>query len=266
MLFSKEEIAAYINENFEPVWVSVRPVPIIKVDFGNGNVLTRTLHGNIATYACDSYGKVLDVLPGIYTPEQYQTGLGQLSLLWQYVRRADGTTVAAKLEDYHRRQATRLSQGKSPVQLAEAMTDMSKARIEGGSKRIIMITNDLPFGSLRARTDIANASRAATVEAMDSASARAGGKAFESSSSAGGKAVTVDQLVNALRKDTALNESDRRLLIHQKLLADGQVRPEIIVKWLYREVLHADLDDPYLGLGPVLFAAYPFKDEDKGVR
>ena len=36
-----------------------------------------------------------------------------------------------------------------------------------------------------------------------------------------------------------------------------------LTKWLYKEVLHADLDDPYLGLGNVLFANYPFTKEDR---
>ena len=40
------------------------------------------------------------------------------------------------------------------------------------------------------------------------------------------------------------------------------VAPGGITKWLYREVLHADLDDPYLGLGDLLFANYPFAAED----
>jgi hypothetical protein len=31
---------------------------------------------------------------------------------------------------------------------------------------------------------------------------------------------------------------------------------------MYKEVLNADLDDPYLGLGRVLFANYPFAKED----
>jgi hypothetical protein len=37
-----------------------------------------------------------------------------------------------------------------------------------------------------------------------------------------------------------------------------------VTKKLYKEVLHADLDDPYLGLGPTLFAGYPFAGEDLG--
>ena len=43
----------------------------------------------------------------------------------------------------------------------------------------------------------------------------------------------------------------------------AQAQPAALTKWLYKEVLHADLDDPYLGLGPALFASYPFAKEDK---
>jgi hypothetical protein len=65
----------------------------------------------------------------------------------------------------------------------------------------------------------------------------------------------------ALTEDTIQNETERRLEIHRKLLADS-VKPGDVSKWLYKEVLHADLDDPYLGLGKVLFADYPFAKED----
>jgi hypothetical protein len=37
-----------------------------------------------------------------------------------------------------------------------------------------------------------------------------------------------------------------------------------VTKLVYKEVLHVDLDDPYLGLGEVLFATYPFAKEDGG--
>ena len=65
-----------------------------------------------------------------------------------------------------------------------------------------------------------------------------------------------------LAEDTRLNESIRRRQIHEKLWQAGLVPPEKVVKWLYRDVLHADLDDPYLGLGTMLFADYPFKDRN----
>ena len=64
-----------------------------------------------------------------------------------------------------------------------------------------------------------------------------------------------------LAEDTKINESTRRRQIHETLAGQGPVPPQRITKWLYREVLHADLDDSYLGLGSVLFANYPFKDK-----
>ena len=67
MLFSQDRVADFINANFEPAWESVRPVPVVRIDFGNGTVLTRTLHGNILTSVCTADGKVLDALPVIYT-------------------------------------------------------------------------------------------------------------------------------------------------------------------------------------------------------
>jgi hypothetical protein len=66
----------------------------------------------------------------------------------------------------------------------------------------------------------------------------------------------------ALADDTRINESVRRQMIHEQLAKNVSVSPRDISKWLYREVLHADLDDPYLGLGDVLFANYPFAAED----
>ena len=44
----------------------------------------------------------------------------------------------------------------------------------------------------------------------------------------------------------------------------GSIQPKDVTKQLYKEILHADLDDPYLGLGQTLFAGYPFAKEDKG--
>ena len=60
MLFSDESVASFVNANFEPAWESVRPVPLVHIDFGNGQVLTRTLHGNILTSVCTAEGLVLD--------------------------------------------------------------------------------------------------------------------------------------------------------------------------------------------------------------
>jgi hypothetical protein len=66
-----------------------------------------------------------------------------------------------------------------------------------------------------------------------------------------------------LALDAQVNERIRRRLIHAHLARRNAVRPEDIKKWLYKQVLHADLDDPLLGLGSLLYEGYPFADEDR---
>ncbi|HMP60463.1 MAG TPA: hypothetical protein PKD86_14035, partial [Gemmatales bacterium] len=69
MLFSRTDLAEYIQDHFEPVWQEVRSVPLVHLDFGAGQRLTRTLHGNIATWVCLPDGSAADVLPGLRRPQ-----------------------------------------------------------------------------------------------------------------------------------------------------------------------------------------------------
>ena len=233
-MFSDANIAAFINNNFEPVWESVRPLPMVRIDFGDGRQIVRTLHGNIATYVCAGNGQVLDVLPGIYTPAAYRRALQQFALLPKYLVSPDSAEKASvRLVKYHETQARFLAEEGNPAVIsARPSSDIGKGKIEGRLKYILRVPRDgeqmpeaagPPFGeTLASPSDLANWS--------------------------------------ALVEDTRVNERQRRRLIHEKLAAAGAVRPDNIKKWLYKEVLHAELDDPYLGLGPTLFANYPFKD------
>jgi hypothetical protein len=65
-----------------------------------------------------------------------------------------------------------------------------------------------------------------------------------------------------LAEDTRLNETTRRRQIHDLLADAGMVQPAKVTRPIYKEVLRADLDDPYLGLGKVLFETYPFGREE----
>jgi hypothetical protein len=69
-----------------------------------------------------------------------------------------------------------------------------------------------------------------------------------------------------LVEDTRINESVRRLAIHEKLAGAGRIRPDDIKKWLFKDVLAADLDDPTLGIGKLLDNRYPFASEDAAAR
>ncbi len=229
-MFSNEKIARYIDEHFEPSWQSVRPVPTVTVDFGNGVVVTRTLHGNVATYLCSSDGKVLDILPGVYEPETYLRRLQEYTLLSRYANSA-GARRARTLSDYHERQAEAIERGHGPMWLVELQTRASSiAGIERGVK--IVLQPALRIASRRAITTSSSTRRRLRSPDPDSPSDLVGWE--------------------ALTADTQLNENIRRQSIHKHLAKTALMTPAGITKWLYREVLHADLDDPYLGLKSLL--------------
>ncbi len=236
MLFSKDDVAQFINKNFEAVWESVRPVPIVRIDFGNGTVLMRTLHGNIATYVCTADGMVLDILPGIYEPQTFLKALEQFRLLHNYIERS-GTQASARLKEYRQGQIQALKNNQAPPQFVNT-AGMAKRSIEGGILAVLVSPEQAQkWGVPQPK----NKRQAENIK-------------LESN----------DEIANwkLLAEDTRINEDIRRLQIHAMLLAAGSVRPSTVTKKLYREVLHADLDDPYLGLGQTLFAGYPFAKED----
>src|SRR5262249_33477853 len=142
VLFSNEDVAKFINQNFEAVWESVRPVPIVRIDFGNGTVLTRTLHGNIATYVCSAQGQVLDILPGIYEPQSYLHALGQFRLLHNYVIRAK-ENGAARLKEYHEGQMQALKDHQAPPRFVNS-AGMTKASIERSLLAVLVPAKQAP--------------------------------------------------------------------------------------------------------------------------
>jgi hypothetical protein len=236
-LFSREEVAAVVNRDFEAAWESVRPVPVVRIDFGNGHVVTRTLHGNIATHVCAADGQLVDILPGIYTPAVYVAALDPMGRLAASLPQVDGPRQD-RLRDYHRERARLLRsrperivypratvvQRAQPGNARAPRADRGKGVIERRTEQIVV---QAPAGARSPRP-------------------RPGQDLAE---------------WQALAADTWLNETERRLLIHERLAA-GAVRPEQIKRWLYRDVLHADLDDPYLGLGDTVLGDDIFRETD----
>jgi hypothetical protein len=237
VLFSREDVASFINQNFEAAWQSVRPAPIVRVDFGNGTVVTRTLHGNIATYVCAADGQVLDILPGIYTPDVYVSRLEQLRFLATYVdqNRAEGRQL--RLLRYHQAQAEALEKNEAGPQFVKS-AGVSKARIEGPMEIVL-----LPASEVKDRRRADHSGPAAAAPHLDRSKDA--------------------ELWKLLVEDTRQSENIRRRQVHEMLARAKPVRPEQIARKLYKEVLHSDFADPYLGLGQALFAHYPFANEDK---
>ncbi len=70
-LYANHEISDYLRGHFVLCWQSVRPVPRVTIDFGDGRILERTLTGNSIHYLLNSEGRPFDALPGLYGPQAF---------------------------------------------------------------------------------------------------------------------------------------------------------------------------------------------------
>jgi hypothetical protein len=223
VLFSNPEVSSFIRSQFVAAWEAVRPVPIVEIDFGNGRKIKRTVNGNIATYICDPTGRVVDIIPGLNTPEAYLKDLKYALNLYRASLAAFDKTVI----EYHQENLT------TPTVYEWVRNDMAKSfnerllrmsidkRAEMAERKGLGGTRIVP--GPYSRTDIGKMVVEAPV-----------------------KRLTAEE-VAVLAADTELNHKERKPVIH-KILSEKIAKPGEITKRIYKEALHCDLDDPYLGL------------------
>ncbi len=71
MVYPDPRVNAVLRERFVLHWQSVRPVPIITIDFGGGKKLTQTITGNSVHLVLDETGRPVDALPGLMRAEVF---------------------------------------------------------------------------------------------------------------------------------------------------------------------------------------------------
>lgn len=261
MLFSQPQLAEFIAKSFEPAWQSVRKAAIVRIDFGNGKTVTRTLNGNIATYICMADGRVVDVIPGIYDPIKYRERLLEGLKLHQWAtviprrpRPDDPAAYTVKVfKQYHTEQSASIRENKEPKLIAMSQSQS----IFGVEHHVSLVLKS----SLKGKSATAIARRIGRRSSGNRPPTLTEPKEYKLPSDLGSRVGTLKP--ESLKKDSDYNESVRRLKVHDYLAKHGPVTPDSMTKWLYKNVLDTDLDDPYLGLGKTLFATYPFAGEDK---
>jgi hypothetical protein len=103
-LYSNKEISDFLRTNFVLHWQSVRPVPRVTIDFGDGRKLERTLTGNSAHYVLASDGTPLDVLPGLYSPLAFRQWLTDMRRFYSQYIASPTATRSEMLQAFHRNQ------------------------------------------------------------------------------------------------------------------------------------------------------------------
>ncbi|HEX6883214.1 MAG TPA: hypothetical protein VF530_07515 [Planctomycetota bacterium] len=224
MLFSHPEIAARMTQGFECAWESVRPAPRATIDFGDGRVLERTLHGNVATYFCTSRGEVYDLLPGLAEPREFARRLDQAVRLARGLSQEAGRVVEP---------------GRARPAFPGSAIDPGDPRARRSSlvsawHRSLAATRGAPEPLERDPVNIPDYSKMRVERRIDLSLAPP----------------LAAHDAETLRLDSLHNRRERYPLASELWLAHPFARPADITRAVYRTLLGVDLDDPFLGLAP----------------
>src|SRR5205085_2086469 len=110
VLYANAEVSKVLSERFVLHWKSVRPVPKVTIDFGDGRVVERTITGNSIHYVLNTDGNVIDGIPGLYGPGAFRE---QLDGALATKRRLDQTPTSERvaiLATWHRDAGAKLLQ------------------------------------------------------------------------------------------------------------------------------------------------------------
>ena len=102
VLYANKTVADVLRERFVLHWKSVRPAPLVTIDYGDGRKLVRTLTGNSIHYILTPDGEVIDALPGLYGPQAFLRGIVEAETINKRVAGQNDETRATILDRYHR--------------------------------------------------------------------------------------------------------------------------------------------------------------------
>lgn len=101
-LYANQDIAEFLRDRYILHWESVRPVPTVTVNFGDGRQLKSTLTGNSIHYILDAQGQPIDALPGLYGPQAFLKQLKQAEQTTQEYKQQDNSQKSNFLQQYWR--------------------------------------------------------------------------------------------------------------------------------------------------------------------
>lgn len=150
LLYSNTEISKYLRENYILHWKSVRPAPRITIDFGDGRKIERTITGNSIHYILDDGGRVIDALPGLYSPKGFLMYLTQAKQLNDAIDGKDARVQDVVIRRYRKLSFDRLRDKRENV----------------GKLAKIQVKKDDPVNLITVTSDAFAAAPRATVKMM----------------------------------------------------------------------------------------------------
>lgn len=274
-LYPNGEIAKKLREDFILHWQSVRPVPKVTIDFGDGRKLQRTITGNSIHYILDSSGRPIDAIPGLYGPKAFLNQLRQAqAAVKEYSKLSDGEREAF-LRQYHRRSLDAIEVQwtadlsrlgiQSPPRLLSSSNNLGQIPPAGvaGSLAVAKMRVETPILknlqpqeetsweiSDRATWNIIAQLYAADTKLDENSIALIRAKKFQSGKNAPGDlSRLIRNFEAAMAVDTVRNEFMLHRRIHQWFVQGNQTNNvESLNEKVYAELFLTPSSDPWLGL------------------
>ena len=286
-LYANADIAECLRANYILHWKSVRPVPKLTIDFGDGRVVERTITGNSIHYVLAADGTVIDALPGLHGPRAFLQRVQRGALVARSAARFDGATRVKFLSEYHseRRKAlasqwaadlrtigagvsrvanVQLAVQPAPSAIQAAPRAASKAVAEVPILRASMPRQRVIDATAQSATD-AQWARIAELHAADAridggalallrvktATAQTAGALAEAKRKVEDPLLrTVRNLERSIAEDTVRNEYLFHAQLHDWLAAAPARDVDALNARVYAELFLTPDSDPWLGLVP----------------
>lgn len=264
LLYSDQSISAVLRDDYVLFWHSVRPVPRVTIEMGDGRVIRQTITGNSVHYLLDAEGRVLDALPGLYSPAAFRQQLESWRELHDLIARTERDARQQVLRNYHEARLSalrrRFEELGAPVEL-----------VGGAPERRLTAIDAMPLAMTKSVTETRVLARLAVPPApapvlpvswLALGEQRMGEvvfapealelirrKHFGSGSADDAQFLTlIDGLRRTVATDTIVNEARMHSSIHQ-WFADGEVQDLTALNGrIYDELFLTPGHDPWLGL------------------
>ncbi|MBS0265513.1 MAG: hypothetical protein JSS02_26510 [Planctomycetes bacterium] len=249
-LYPNQQVKALLSQEFVLHWQTVRAVPIITIDFGDGRKIQRTITGNSLHLILDDQGRSIDVLPGLYAAEPFVNELRSTSAAARKLAEFQGAEFVSQRARMH---ATRLQEVSHDWEqrCAVAQTPGLAIGINHPDEvwaRVVNVPN--------APAVLDETARRAVLEHLAPAE-RAGRLALAKSIAETPQMAMIRNLSRVISEDSARNEYYFHAQIHSwfslpVVLPEG----DALVARVYADLFLSPLDDPWYGLSrPDIYSA-----------
>jgi hypothetical protein len=278
-LYANTEVSQYLRDHFILHWKSVRPVPRITIDFGDGRKIERTVTGNSIHYILSPDGEPVDALPGLYGPKAFLKGLAEGQQAALKYAALDSSVKIAWLRQYHNERynavyaawnddlakvgnvatvakpaPTGQSVMATPTALTAGRVAMTKSGVEIVMLRSFQDADDATWTKITAlhQDDAALDSGAQELIRSKNPNAFDAGRLTTSKSLVENPFVaTLKNLERSIAEDTVRNEYQLHSKIHEWFMRD--MVPASLDQFnsrVYTELFLTPDSDPWLGLVP----------------